>query len=37
MSDNKRNQSLATKKLLRNVALLLIGVLAAYAVTALLL
>lgn len=37
MPDNKRNQSLATKKLLRNVALLLIGVLAAYAVTALLL
>ncbi len=37
MSDNKRNQSLATKKLVRNIALLLIGILAAYAVTTLLL
>ncbi len=37
MSDNKRNQSLATKKLIRNIALLLVGILAAYAVTTLLL
>ena len=36
MSDNKRNQSLATKKLIRNIALLLVGILAAYAVTTLL-
>lgn len=37
MSNTKRNQSLATKKLIRNIVLLLVGILAAYAVTTLLL